>query len=301
MEKLKINKKVLEQTHIVQLTNDIIVPDIKPDIINVIASNGIPYIYKEEIENNKLKIEGSMDAYVIYLSVDGDTRSIQTTLNFKDMLENNEIQEDSIVKWKLKVDSLNVKVLNERKFTVNATISVKYQIFKVQNIEIKDDFCNEIPKLQVKEEQINIKSLVGINTGKASVKEEINVQNLDEIAEILKVNIETINFENKISYNKLLAKAEFNIEFLYITEDGRLGSEKNTFPVMSFVEIENIEEENIVELDYIIKNMIIKLNNRDKHSITVQVDFDIHCEVYEEKKVNILKDAYSLVKPSSPA
>lgn len=295
MEKLKINKKVLEQIHIVQLTNDIIVPDIKPDIINVIASNGIPYIYKEESENNKLKIEGSMDAYIIYLSVDGDTRSIQTTLNFKDVLENNEIEEDSIIKWKLEVDSLNVKVLNERKFTINATISLKYQIFKVQNIEIKDDFYNEIPKLQIKEEQINIKSLVGMNTGKASIKEEINVQNLDEIAEILKVNIETTNFENKISYNKLLAKAEFNIEFLYITEDGRLGSEKNTFPVMSFVEIENIEEENVVELDYVMKNMIIKLNNRDKHSITVQVDFDIHCEVYEDKKVNILKDAYSLV------
>ena len=294
MEKLKINKKVLEQTHVVQLTNDIIVPDIKPDIINIIATNGIPYIYKEEIEKNRIKVEGCMDVYIVYLSVDGDTRSIQTTLNFKDFLENDYIKENSIIKWNLEIDTLNVKILNERKFTFNANLAIKYLVSEIQSVEIKDDFINDIPKLQIQEEKIKLKSLIGINTAKDYIKEDITIENLDEIAEILKVNVEINNFENKISYNKLLAKAEFNIDFVYITEDGRLGNVKNTFPVMSFVEFENIKEEDIVELDYIIKNMLIKLNNRDKHSITVQVDFDILCTAYEEKTVNILKDAYSL-------
>ena len=73
MEKLKINKKVVEQTKTIHVTNDIIVPDIKPDIISIVTTNGVPYIYKQENEKNRVKVDGNIDSYIVYLSVDGDT------------------------------------------------------------------------------------------------------------------------------------------------------------------------------------------------------------------------------------
>ena len=82
MEKININKRVVNKTNTFQVINDIIVPDIKPDIINIIATNGIPYIYKPDCENGRIKMDGSVDCYIVYLSVDGDTRSIQTTFSF---------------------------------------------------------------------------------------------------------------------------------------------------------------------------------------------------------------------------
>lgn len=296
MEKLKINKKVVEQTKTIQVTNDIIVPDIKPDIISIVTTNGVPYIYKQENEKNRVKVDGNIDSYIVYLSVDGDTRSIQTTLNFNDILENNDIKENSYVRYKIELETLNARVLNERKLTLSATISINYIISEIQEIEIKDDFLRDIPELQKQEESLKIKSLVGINTAKASIKEDINIDNLDEIAEILKVDVEITKSEEKISYNKVLAKGEFNIDIVYMTEDSRIGNVKNTFPIMSFVDIENIKEEDITVFEYNIKNMLIKLNNKDNHSITIQIDFEIYCEVYEEKEMVILKDAYSLIK-----
>ena len=186
--------------------------------------------------------------------------------------------------------------MNERKITLSATISINYTISEIQEIEIKDDFLRDIPELQKQEESLKIKSLVGINTAKASIKEDINIDNLDEIAEILKVDVEITKSEEKISYNKVLAKGEFNIDIVYMTEDSRIGNVKNMFPIMSFVDIENIKEEDITVFEYNIKNMLIKLNNKDNHSITIQIDFEIYCEVYEEKEMVILKDAYSLIK-----
>ena len=296
MEKLKINKKVVEQTKTIHVTNDIIVPDIKPDIISIVTTNGVPYIYKQENEKNRVKVDGNIDSYIVYLSVDGDTRSIQTTLNFNDILENNDIKENSYVRYKIELETLNARVLNERKITLSATISINYTISEIQEIEIKDDFLRDIPELQKQEESLKIKSLVGINTAKASIKEDINIDNLDEIAEILKVDVEITKSEEKISYNKVLAKVEFNIDIVYMTEDSRIGNVKNMFPIMSFVDIENIKEEDITVFEYNIKNMLIKLNNKDNHSITIQIDFEIYCEVYEEKEMVILKDAYSLIK-----
>ena len=43
MEKsrIKINKKIVEKTKVVEVNGDIIVPDIKPDIVNIINTNGM--------------------------------------------------------------------------------------------------------------------------------------------------------------------------------------------------------------------------------------------------------------------
>lgn len=295
MEKIRINKKVIEKSNVVQLTNDIIVPDIKPDIINVITSNGVPYLYKCTKENNRIKVDGSIDCHIVYLSVDGDTRSIQTTLNFSDILDNLNLKEDSYFKYEIKIDTLEAKVLNERKISLNIKIIIKYVVNEICDIDIKDDFLSQIPTLQKREECIKINSLVGINSSKASIKEEMKVENLDEIAEILNFKINVLNTEKKISYNKILVKAEAEIIMVYITEDGRVGKCEKIYPLMSFVEMENVKEDNKINLEYNIKNLLVKLNN-NVSSISVQVDFEVLCEVFEEREFKVLKDAYSLDK-----
>ena len=114
MEKININKRVVNKTNTFQVINDIIVPDIKPDIINIISTNGIPYIYKQDCENGRVKMDGSIDCYIVYLSVDGDTRSIQTTLSFSNILENSNIKNSSNVRYKIELESLESKIINER-------------------------------------------------------------------------------------------------------------------------------------------------------------------------------------------
>ena len=294
MEKININKRVVNKTNTFQVINDIIVPDIKPDIINIISTNGIPYIYKQDCENGRVKMDGSIDCYIVYLSVDGDTRSIQTTLSFSNILENNNIKNSSNVRYKIELESLESKIINERKISVITTVSIKYVVTEMQTIEISNDILSDIPMLQKQEENIKICSLVGFNQGKASVKETINIDNLDEIADILKIDIDVVKGEQKVSYNKVLTKGECNINLMYMTEDSRIGSIKNTFPIMSFIDLENIKEEDTCFVDYNIKNMLFKINNREEHSITVQIDFEIYCEAYEEKELLLVRDAYSL-------
>ena len=294
MEKININKRVVNKTNTFQVTNDIIVPDIKPDIINIIATNGIPYIYKQDCENGRIKMDGSVDCYIVYLSVDGDTRSIQTTFSFSNALENINIKESSNIKYKITIGSIESKILNERKISVVTTITIEYIVSEMQTIEISNDILDNIPMLQIQKENMKIKSLVGCNTAKTSIKENVDIDNLDEIAEILKINIDIVRGEQKISYNKVLTKGECNVNIIYMTEDNRIGSLKNTFPIMSFIDLENIKEEDTCFIDYNIKNMLFKINNREDHNITVQIDFEIYCEAYEEKELMIIKDAYSL-------
>ena len=293
MEVIDINKKVFSKTNEFEVREDVIVPDVKPDIVNIIDGSGIAYAYKIEKIDGKLKLDGNIEAYISYLSVDGGTRGIQTTINFVDFVEDRKINGDSIEKYDIEIVKVEAKVLNERKLSLNFTLKISYEIYQKQQIEFCNDF-NNIEGIQKQEKNININSLIGIGLSKASLKEDIKVDDIDNISEILKVNISLSKSECKISYNKVLAKAEANVNIMYITEDERISKVEANLPVMSFIEITDVKEGNICEVQYQVRNVLVKANNSENHSITCQIEFEIICEVSEQKQLNIVSDLYSL-------
>ena len=78
-----------------------------------------------------------------------------------------------------------------------------------------------------------------------------------------------------------------------MTDDNRINSVESVIPVMGFIDIENVSEENIVDTKYEIKNLIIKPNNVEEHSIYVEVELEIYCEVYRNQEINLIQDLYS--------
>ena len=78
----------------------------------------------------------------------------------------------------------------------------------------------------------------------------------------MKTNINIINRDIKLSYNKVLAKADVNFSILYLTEDNRIKNINTSIPVMGFVDIENISDRSVCDVDYEICNLIIKPNTR---------------------------------------
>ncbi len=291
--RITINKKIVEKTKMVEVTGDIIVPDIKPDIVNIINTNGNAYIYKEDISLGRLRLDGNIDTYVVYLSDNGETRSMQTTMSFIESIEDSGIREEMFSKYKITIENIDTKVLNERKISIRANLKIKTEFFEKTEIEIFENLeeNREIEKLK---ETVNIKSVIGSNRTKVSIREDLSIDNSLEIAEILKTNIEIQNIENKISYNKVLTKADANIKIIFLTEDEKIQKMETSIPIMSFIDIEKITEEHVCEVDYTIRNMLFKPNNKEMHSINCQIDFEVSCEAYERRSIEIIQDMYSI-------
>lgn len=83
-----INKKIVSTSKVLEVSGDVIVPDIKPDIVSIINTNGIPYIFKEDVGNSKFRFDGNIDTFVVYLADNGETRSLAVNLSFIDTIEN---------------------------------------------------------------------------------------------------------------------------------------------------------------------------------------------------------------------
>lgn len=290
--KVTINKKSLEKSKKVEVYGDIIVPDIKPDIVNIINTNANTYIYKTEIIESKIRIDGNIDTFVIYLADNGETRSIQTTLNFSEFIEDSIITNTMIAKDMVDLLRIESKILNERKISIKAELLLKTEMWENEEVE----FINEIQEgldIEKLEEKLEVKSCIGENKNKAIVKENIKCNGEKKIAEILKTNIELCNFENKISYNKILAKADANIRILYLSEDNNIELLETTSPVMTFIEMQNISDTNICDTEYTIRNMLYKIDSKEALSVEAQIEYDVNCIVYENKEINVIQDMYS--------
>lgn len=290
-----INKKIFSTSKNFEVTGDIIVPDIKPDIVSIINTNANSYIYKEEVNQGKIRFDGNIDTYIIYLADNGENRSIQTTLNFIENMEDANIFEGAIVKDKIFVEQVEAKVLNERKISIKANLKLSTEVYEKVELEIPSNFETD-NDTQIQKETLEIKSIIGTNKVRTSIKEDMKVDSSLQVAEILKTSIEVTNIENKISYNKVLAKADSNIKILFLTEDGKISMIENKIPIMSFIDIEKVTESHICNVEYTIRNMLFKVNNAEMHSINCQVDFEVNCEVFEAKTIDVIQDMYGIRK-----
>ena len=83
-ENVCINQLVGQKKDEIVVEGDVIVNDIKPDILSIISTSGIPCIYKKEVMDGKIKIDGSINTYIIYLadSDENEARSLNTVLDF---------------------------------------------------------------------------------------------------------------------------------------------------------------------------------------------------------------------------
>ena len=293
-EKLCINQIIAKKTQEVDVEGDVIIPDVKPDILNSINTNGTVCIYKKEIMDGKVRLDGSINLYIMYMPDDENdcVRSINTSIDFTQIIDIDEARENMSMEDETIIKSIECKVLNGRKVNIKVKLSIDIKLYSDEFIEVISQLEN-MPDMQILNDKIEVNSLVGKGETKIFAKENISIDNVDEVAEIMKVDLNIINKDIKISYNKILAKAELNVKIMYLTEDNRINVAQSKIPVMGFVDIPNVSEENMCDTQYSIKNVVIKPNNNETKGIYIEVQIELTCLSYEKKEINIIQDLYN--------
>ena len=292
-ENIKIRKKAYEIKKIIELSGDMLVPDTKPDIINSVGANGNCIIKKEDISDGKIRLDGCLNGNVIYLSDLGDTKALRCNFEFLESLENAEISSKDELEYNSKILKLETKILNERKINVVVEIEIIVLGFKFEEIEMISNIeNNNIEKL---EKKIITRKYLNNNFTKTTISEDVNFSEVGKNVEILKTDLRVTNIEKKISYNKVLAKADANINILYLCEN-QIKKFETKIPIMSFIEMESAKEENIIDLYYKIRKFNISNDVFEKNTIGCDLEFEIICNMYERKEINLIQDIYSLDK-----
>ena len=293
-ENLCINKLVTEKKEIIFVEGDMIVPDSKPDILDTICTSGVVSIYKKEVQDEKVRLDGCINTYIMYMpdGADDIVRGLNTTVDFSENISVPEARDGMGVVSDVSIKSIEAKVINGRKVGIKAALEVRLKIYSNEDVEIVNEIQNR-DDIQILKEDLKVNSLIGQGETKIYAKDNIQIDNIDDLAEILKAQISLTDKDIKVSYNKVLTKAEAEIKIMYLTEDNRINTINYKIPVVGFIDIPNVSEDNICDVNYEIKNIIIKPNAQEEHSIYVEMEIEVKCYVYENKQINLIQDLYS--------
>ena len=293
-ESLYINKEIGEKFDTAIIEEDYIVPDIKPDILNTIHTSGIVCIYRKEILDGKIRIDGCINTYIMYLAEDENTnvRGLNTNIEFSKIIEFDGIKEGMMIENNVILKAIECKVLNGRKVNIKAIIDMNLKVFSNEEVEFVNS-VEDVRDIELLNENINLNSLIGNGITKAYAKDTLMIESIDNLSEVLKVDVNIINKEIKISYNKVLVKADACVKILYLTDDSRVCKVTQIIPVMGFVDMPDITDDDICDVNFEIKNLLVKPNSIEEHSIYVEVEMEITCNAYKTKQVNLIQDLYS--------
>ena len=268
--------------------------------MNTICTSGVVSIYKKEAQDEKIRLDGAINTYIMYLpdGTDDTVRGLNTSIDFSENINVQDCKEGMNVVANVNVKSIEARVINGRKIGIKATVEVNLKVYLNEEVEIINDIQNE-NDVQILKQDLRVNSLIGQGTTKINAKDNIKIDAMDNLAEILKVQICLEDRDIKVSYNKVLTKSEASIKIMYLTEDIEV-------EVMCYVYEEkqinliqdmysptqklNIEKKQILTMNdknnvTNIKQIREKINLKDIDDLSL-VDVDVIPAILNESKIN---------------
>ena len=185
---LSINQVIAQKTDTIIVEEDFVVPDIKPDILNTIATSGTVCIYKKEVLTGKVKIDGSINTYVIYLADDeiGAIRSLNTTIDFSKMIDVDNANVGMLLESKVTLKSVECRMLNGRKVSIKAILELELKLLSNEDLEFVNEI-DDIQDVQLLNMTLSLNSILGTGITKVYAKDTIVIDSADNLTEIMKV------------------------------------------------------------------------------------------------------------------
>ncbi len=299
-EKVKACKFVGHENIIEVVEGDAIVPDIKPDILSLVHVDGNVLISHKEVVDGKVKIDGGVEIFALYIAEDekASIKGLNALLNFSESIDVPEAKAGMWVVLHYKLIGMEHRVVNSRKMSVKCSIEMDIKVIGDEEIEVTKDLV-EPGSIQYQKANKEICELVGASCQSVDIKENVMLENKPPISEILKTKLEILNCNYKISYNKILVKADLRVNTVYVADNDEMSLEcfETLLPVAGFIDMNGVTDKDAVAIDTVLSYCYCKPVYQDlkANGINVEAKVEMCARVYRKKTVEVLTDLYNPV------
>ncbi len=218
------------------LEGDMIVPDSKPDLQELMRCEGRMRMKESRISDDRLSFSGELEVCVLYRAKNGEKPlyAMKVLLPVEDFLHMEGLQRGMEVSLQAETEHLDCRIINDRKIGVKAVLRMEAVAEEKKTAmpltELQGDGVETLTEhLSMEREMMEGKD-------RFTVKEEMVIPpSRPEIGEILTESVSLTEQEIRPMEGKALVRGNLSIRLLYTDEEGNLGSltEKNTFQRLS--------------------------------------------------------------------
>lgn len=289
----KINRNINTQ---ITVTEDIILPEENLDLNYVIASDAYAVIDSSKPKDTRITLKGRLCFKVLYCDSYSELQNISGEVPIDEVLYADNVNENDNISIFLKVENINVSIINSRKFSIHVIINASitsenlYDLETTTDIE-RDDMC-------MQKETADILQISEYKKDILRLKKEIDLPGEQpEIYELLWDNVNIYNTDVQLETNSLSISGNICLTYLYKTDDkNNIEWQTVSIPFNENIPVSNVDTSMIP--DILITPLSYNLQTRNNHDgeariLDLDLTYSVNIKIYKELTTHYIKDIYS--------
>ncbi len=226
---LKIKTAVQKLETSVPVEEDILVPDVKPDLINILSMEGKAILSSKELQigqndEDSVRITGEVSLQTIYLpetNKEGTISIIQSRLPFKTDWQTGASPMSSLA-MTARVETIDYSIINERKFRAKVTVALTLTEYAQREMQLFDSIRGE--ELQLLKETVKMSHVALRKEDTIDISEDLKLkEGSPKPTKILKSDLRIVENHKQATSEKMVINANVMASVLYIGEEEQDG------------------------------------------------------------------------------
>lgn len=291
----------------ITLEDDFNVPDIKPDVVQIIEETGEIKITEARSDQGKIQLRGKLDFSILYVGSGGSQvlQKMTGSIGFDEQINMDGLEQDDTLSIGWDMEDLRTRMINSRKISVRSIVMLSITASKIVEEEaamMKDNGDG----IQTLGTTIDFSQIHSQKKDIVRIRKEIQVPSSKPgIMDIIWDKVTAGKIETKVLDGRVNVRGDMNVFVMYTSAEEDNPLQYFTAPIdfNESVETPGTREEMIGHIEIrFVQAMISSKENEDGEMRLVEAEIvlELHMSIYEERHVNFLADIYANDRQLTP-
>ena len=292
---VSLNRLILDHWNNYEETTDAIVPDTFPDISRIAAVYGNAQIKDDTPQSGRVLISGSVRMTVLYVPENGGTLCrLDIPISFAHIEEAAGITESSELFVCCRVVGADAHVMNSRKISVTATLSISCRVFEQDTIQLTDGFSDDC-NLELLTTTHTVTLPVAIQRKEFTMMDDVNIPDSTCFSDIFAPRADLRLSDCRLMNGKVVLKGDAALHFLAMTTEDTLEHIDCVVPFTQIFEVDSMTENQQLSVSFSVRHLDCEL--REDGQISIGLGAYVLLTAFETHTLHLISDVYHLEHP----
>ena len=275
--------------------SETVVPDVMPDVGEIIYASGIPLLRSKTISDGKITVTGSIQAQLLYVpETDTGINKLELEIPFRYVSEA-EVFEDSQITVVVRLAYVDARALNPRKLSVRCELCAELSVYDTDRLELGAVLLPEAgSEICTKQETVTAELVSGVYEKSFIVTDSYPISGaLTETVELLGKSVKLNGEDVKYVGTKMIVKGLIQTELIWQTEESEISTSSFSSGFSQILEIGELEEPS-ADVSLLLSGAYFELSSASG-SCTVTAELHVLAQVVctQRKAISYISDVYS--------
>lgn len=280
---------------IVTIDDDFNVPDNKPDIVKKIKETADVIVEKVHPMEERASIGGKIKYRLLYAGGNG-CDFMEGQIDFEEVIPIDGMTSQDIVKYNCILEDITVSVINSRKISVKAVVTINVSAESSCDIDAVTGLT--VDNLQFMSRHINVMQLVCNKKDIFRVRESMNIpSDRANIGDIVWNELRIQNMDMRPCDGEIAIKGELCVFCIYMSDNAdEMNYYDDVIPFSGKIQAPGCTEEMLPDISASVseQSLIARPDaNGEMRILDGELILDLDIKGYEDKDYEVMSDAYS--------